>query len=270
MIRPGLARASLAAHRRIAAAAALAALLATSFAQTQTPSTTPETPVKTPAVAPPSAHAASASRMSASASKSSGKARAGGPLWRELSAHQHQTLAPLASTWDTLSEAQKRKWLAMSANYPKMSAAEQEKLHSRMAEWVELSPQQRAVARLNYGETKKIAADDKKAKWEAYQALPAEEKRKLAAGVAKPPTTAAAVRPVSPEKLAIVPKPHARPDSKTPRIAVAPQQVDHNTLLPQQPSRQLDPHTLLPQQPSHQVDPHTLLPQQPSANGGPN
>jgi hypothetical protein len=155
------------------------------------------------------------------------------PLWRELNPAQQQVLAPLAPKWDTVSEPQKRKWLAMSENYPKMSGAEQAKLHSRMSDWVSLSPQQRTQARLNFGEAQKIPVDDKKAKWEAYQALSAEEKRKLAAGVAKPPTTAAAVKPVAPERLTTVPKPRPRNEVKTPRIAAAPNQVDHNTLLPQ-------------------------------------
>ena len=156
------------------------------------------------------------------------------PLWSELNPAQQQALAPLSAKWDTVSEAQKRKWLALSQNYPKMSAAEQAKLHSRMTEWAALSPQQRTQARLNFGETQQISADDKRAKWEAYQALPPEEKRKLAAGVAKPPATAAAVKPVAPEKLATVPQLKPRQENKTPRIAAAPNQVDHNTLLPQQ------------------------------------
>ncbi len=107
-----------------------------------------------------------------------------------------------------------------------------------MTEWVALSPQQRTEARLNFGETQQIAPDDKKAKWEAYQALSPEEKRKLAAGAAKPPATAAAVKPVTPEKLANVPKVQSesrtKNEPKTPRIAAAPDQVDPNTLLPQQ------------------------------------
>jgi hypothetical protein len=155
-------------------------------------------------------------------------------LWRELSPGQQQALAPLAGHWDTLNVAQKRKWIALSANFPKMSGEEQAKLHSRMTEWVQLSPQQRSIARLNYGAAKKISPDDRKAKWEAYQALSPEEKKKLAAKAAKPPATAAALKPVPPEKLAVVPKPaHPRASSKTPRIAAAPNQVDHNTLLPQ-------------------------------------
>lgn len=155
------------------------------------------------------------------------------PLWSELTPAQQQALAPLSSTWNTVSETQKRKWLALSQNYPKMSGAEQAKLHSRMTEWAALSPQQRTQARLNFGETQQLSPDDKRAKWEAYQALSPEEKRKLAARAAKPPPTAAAVKPVAPEKLATVPRAAAKRQDETPRILAAPNQVDHNTLLPQ-------------------------------------
>lgn len=149
------------------------------------------------------------------------------PTWRELTAAQQKALAPLTGSWSTLSEAHKRKWIAVSANYPSMPPPEQARLHSRMAEWVALSPQQRTVARMNFAETKAVAADDKKAKWEAYQALPPEEKRKLAAGAraAKPaaPTTAAAIQPDPRPKLAApstAKEPgSARASSRTPRIA---------------------------------------------------
>ncbi len=153
------------------------------------------------------------------------------PVWSQLTPAQQQALAPLAATWNTLSEVQKRKWLALSRNFPRMSGAEQDKLHSRMSEWVALSPQQRTQARLNFGETKQLAPDDKKAKWDAYQALSPEQKSKLAASAAKPPATAPALKPVPPEKRAEIPKP--KPVAKIPRIAAAPGQIDHNTLLPQ-------------------------------------
>jgi hypothetical protein len=191
-------------------------------------------------VVPPAATAASASAKAAHAKPAASKAAQAKPitkpLWTELTPAQREALAPLAPPrWDTVSEAQKRKWLALSENYPKMSGAEQAKLHSRMSEWVALSPQQRTQARLNFGETKQIPADDKKAKWEAYQALSPEEKRKLAAGAAKPPATAAAVKPVPADKLATVPKSKERTRQQSaPRVATAPNQVDNNTLLPQQ------------------------------------
>jgi hypothetical protein len=237
MMAPRFARAGLVSRRALSAVAVLMALLAPALSPSPSRATVvPAMAGQPPAAAPAPALVASTARPAASVPKANGKAKVvTGPIWRELSPGQHQALNPLASTWDTLSEAQKRKWLALSANYPKMSPAEQEKLHSRMAEWVALSPQQRAAARLNFGETQKIAPDAKKAKWEGYQALPPEEKHKLAAGAARPPATAAAIKPVPPEKLATVPKPQPKPASKTPRIAAAPDQVNHNTLLPQQP-----------------------------------
>lgn len=207
-------------------------------------------------------HPASAPAARSSAAKPVAAAKVSTrPAWRELSPGEQRALIPLSAQWDTLSEAQKRKWLALSVNFPKMSGAEQAKLHSRMSEWVALSPQQRTMARLNYGETRKISADDRKAKWEAYQALPPEEKKKLAAGAPtpKPPTTAAAVRPVASDKLATMPRARPNLEAKTPRIAAAPNQVDANTLLPH-PPREVQPEAA-PPVPPLQAEPRTLPPQ---------
>ncbi|MES2938086.1 MAG: DUF3106 domain-containing protein [Pseudomonadota bacterium] len=147
------------------------------------------------------------------------------PIWAELTASQQQALAPLAPSWSTLSEGHKRKWLALSQNYPKMQPEEQAVLRGRMTEWAALTPQQRTQARLNFAEAKKLPVTDKKAMWEAYQALPPEEKRKLAASATvnkpPPPPIAAAVKPVPPQKLAKTPKP--KTDAPGPRIAIAPE-----------------------------------------------
>jgi hypothetical protein len=181
----------------------------------------------------PAKSASAAARPSSAASSARAARSPTSPLWSELTPPQQQALAPLAATWPTISEAQKRKWVVISRSYPHLPPAEQVKLHSRMTEWVALSPQQRIQARLNFAESKQLSPDDKKAKWEEYQALPPEEKRKLAAGAAsaaKTPVTAVAVKPVPAQKLANVPRPG---DSKPPRIAAAPNQVDHHTLLPQ-------------------------------------
>lgn len=151
------------------------------------------------------------------------------PTWAELTAEQQQSLGPLAASWKTLTEAHKRKWIALSANYPKMSPPEQARLRSRMTEWAALSPQQRTQARLNFAESEKLPATDKRAAWEAYQQLPPEEKKKLAAGATAtkppPPPTAPAVRPVEPQKQARVPPRRAD--------AQASGKIDQHTLLPQ-------------------------------------
>jgi hypothetical protein len=192
----------------------LAAAPCWALVQAQAQTATPLPPASLPAKARPAASA----KVAVAPVPKPAETR---PAWSELTVPQQQALQPLAGTWATISEAQKRKWLALSQNFPKLPPPEQAKLHSRMTEWVALSPAQRAQARLNFGETKSLSPDDKKAKWEAYQALPPEQKRKLAAdAAAKPPTTAAAVKPVPRQKLATVPP--AGRDVKTPRIAAGP------------------------------------------------
>jgi len=150
------------------------------------------------------------------------------PTWAELSPMQQQALAPLAASWNTtISEAQKRKWLEISKNYPSLPPEGQANLHSRMNEWVTLNPQQRAQARLNFGKTKELSKqltpEEKKAKWEAYQALSPEEKQKLAAKASPKPTGAAtAVKPVAPQKLAPVPPHPVKASSKpAPKIGTS-------------------------------------------------
>jgi hypothetical protein len=218
-------------------ALALAASLAVCQAQTSpAPQTRPQ------AQAAPALPSAARPALPASAAKLAAKQRTK-PLWVELTPAQQQALMPLLSKWDTLSETQKRKWLALSQNFPKMSGAEQDKLHSRMTEWVALSPQQRTQARLNFGQTQQLSPDDKKAKWEAYQALPPEEKKKLAARAAKPPATAAAVKPVPNDKLAVAPKPPVHKHVGTPpRVAAVPAGAESPPLSPaSQPAAPIPP-----------------------------
>lgn len=146
-----------------------------------------------------------------------------GPSWKELTSAQRTALAPLSGTWGQLTESHKRKWIALAANYAKLPPAEQAKLHSRMSEWAALSPQQRTQARLNFGEAQQVSPDEKRAKWEAYQALPPEDRRKLREGASarRPATAAAAVKPVPPQKLASVPK-SASDEPKPARIVAPP------------------------------------------------
>ncbi|WP_413893875.1 DUF3106 domain-containing protein [Candidatus Skiveiella danica] len=156
-----------------------------------------------------------------------------------MSAPQQQALKPLAANWNSIDEPQKRKWLAVSKNFGSMTPAEQAKLHSRMSEWAALSPKQRTQARLNFGETTQVPAEEKRATWEAYQALSPEEKRKLAAGApSRPPGAAPALKPVPATKLATTPNanpPRGGASGTSPaaaRAASAPRQIDQKTLLP--------------------------------------
>lgn len=165
---------------------------------------------------------AQAAPGSASHPSSSKVASATKPQWSELTAEQQQALQPLAAHWHTLSTGHKRKWLALSRNYANMSADDRTTLHSRMIEWAALSNQQRAQARLNFAEVKSVPADERKAKWEQYQALSEEEKRRLAERApTKPRGAAVPVRPVPAQKLVTVPA--VTPTGQhTPRILLAP------------------------------------------------
>ncbi|WP_084461169.1 DUF3106 domain-containing protein [Curvibacter gracilis] len=154
------------------------------------------------------------------------------PLWVELTPAQQEALEPLSSRWNSMSEAHKRKWIALSHNFKSLSTEEQEKLHSRMAEWVGLTVQERVQARLNFAQTKKLAPEEKRAQWEAYQALTEEERKELATqALVHPMGAATPAKPVPARKLAMVPVSKSTVRS-TGKIETGPHHVDMHTLLP--------------------------------------
>jgi hypothetical protein len=184
-----------------------------------------------------SASAASTTAQPAPASTASAAALTK-PYWQQLTPAQHKALAPLSSQWATITEGQKRKWLAVSENYAALPAVEQKLMHTRMAEWVGLTPQQRAQARLNFAGVRDLSADERLAKWETYKALSPEQKQALAASTAANPAGAAtAIKPVAPHKLAVSPV-VGKPG---PKIATEPHQVARQTLLPQPPVPVVEP-----------------------------
>lgn len=151
--------------------------------------------------------------------------------WKELTLAQQQALEPLAPHWSSLSEGQKNKWLTISKNFANLPDYEKSTMHSRMAEWATLTPQQRIQARLNFGETNRLPQVEKKAQWEAYQSLTEEEKRKLAAAQQTPIMGAApAPKPAAPDKLSHV----QTPSGQAPAKGKAPglKDLDQKTLLP--------------------------------------
>ncbi len=194
---------------------ALVLSLVTGLALSMTPPAAAQTSTALPTLAP----AASPAKSTAPAKVQPAE---GGPAWTELSATQKAALAPLQSSWTGMSEGHRRKWIALSASYSTQTPDEQALTHGRMKEWAALSPQQRAQARLNFAQTKKLSPEEKKSKWEAYQALPPEQRSKLASQGKRQPTGAApAMRPVSPQKLVKVPA--VSPDVRHPvRVPAAP------------------------------------------------
>jgi len=191
-----------------------------------------------------------------------------GVQWRELKPAQQAALKPLEREWSGISVAQKRKWIELSGGFASRSPADQARIQERMAEWARLSTQQRSQARLHFQEAKQLPPQDRKARWEAYQALPPEKRQQLAARAA-PSASASTARPTpsrdtSQAKSNIVPNPN---DAAPPKV-VSP------TLVQARPGATTNPINKRPSPPSHQqtglpkiaatpefVNKATLLPQ---------
>ena len=128
-----------------------------------------------------------------------GAAGSPGVAWQALTNTEKQVLAPLEHDWATLEANRRQKWLEVAARFPAMSAEERARVQERMAEWARLTPAQRTQARMQFQEVRQLPAQERNAKWQAYQALSEEEKQKLALR-AKPAGKAAAVETSAPGK----------------------------------------------------------------------
>lgn len=182
----------------LACVLAISAGSATGQTTVKTPPPTPTqtlSPAPTPSPTQPAAIAGAASQVDTA------------PLWSSLSQAQQTALRPLAPFWREITPNRKRKWLALSANFSKLSPSEQVVLHGRMTEWAMLSNTERNRARLNFAETRSLSSEEKKAQWEAYQALSPTQKQQLARQAPNSPRigAAATVTTRTPGKLAAVP-----------------------------------------------------------------
>ena len=191
----------------------------------------------------------------------------GSTSWSSLNPSQKNALKPLEREWDRIDPARKTKWLEIASRFPSMPAAEQQRIQNRMTEWAKMTPRERGQARMNFKEAQRVPAQERKARWEAYKALPPEQQKQLAARATPVPRKAAAadasadgssskksnVVPNSsyaPRPKAISPSvAQAQPGATTnlitkrpsppphqpsglPKIAVTPGFVDQATLLP--------------------------------------
>ena len=119
-----------------------------------------------------------------------GPSRAEPPAWESLTAAQKRALAPLARDWPSIDQSQREKWLEVAARFPTMPAEERLRLQDRMSDWTRLTPAERARARLQFQETRQLPAEEKQARWQAYQAL-SDDQRKTLAQRARPPAKSA-------------------------------------------------------------------------------
>jgi len=186
--------------------------------------------------------------------------------WSSLSAQQRGVLAPLERDWASITPAQQQKWVEVANRYPSMPPDERSRVQQRMGEWSRLSTNERARARLNFQESRQLSREERQQQWEAYRALPPDQRRALAerAQQAKPQPRAASRRdaaaptekssvvrspasplpqPVGPTVVqrgsgattSLVSKPTRPPlhqQAGLPKVAATPGFVDSETLLP--------------------------------------
>jgi Protein of unknown function (DUF3106) len=121
------------------------------------------------------------------------------PTWASLNPAQKQALSPLQNDWASIDPNRKQKWLAVAARFPTLPADERLRVQQRMTEWTRLSPAERDKARLQFKEARQVPADERQAKWQAYQALPEAERQSLAQRAQPTPKTGAAVTSIAPK-----------------------------------------------------------------------
>ncbi|MFM2056886.1 MAG: hypothetical protein RLY71_1271 [Pseudomonadota bacterium] len=194
--------------------------------------------------------------------------------WSQLPASEQKLLSPLQAQWASMDQIRRQKWREIAQRYPKLSAEQQERLRSRMVEWAAMSPSERNQARLQFEESKLVPAEERRVRWEAYRALPEEERkllldqatrRKSAAGTAQKPAAQASAA-----------QPGGQPPPPRPGTALKPVQKLHVAPATVQAAEGAStrPMTQRPVPPRHQqaglpkiaatpefVDSRTLLPQ---------
>lgn len=192
------------------------------------------------------------------------------PPWTALTPAQKQALAPLQREWGSIDNNRKQKWLEVAARFPSLPADERSRIQARMSEWVQMTPAERGRARLQFQETRELGSEQRQARWQAYQSLSDDERRRLTVQSAAPtasdaqlptrqaprtpgerarqasaatPAPVSGARPGSPTVVQAKPgattttiatraKPPVHHQPGLPKIAATPGFVDPTTLLP--------------------------------------
>lgn len=188
--------------------------------------------------------------------------------WSGLTPKQQALLAPLERDWADIADSQRSKWLSATPTLATMSGEEIKRVHDRMRDWTRLSASERVNARIGFQVARQLTAEQRRARWEAYQALPLEERQALA-DKAKARQQAQAAGPVRAPKALASQKSNIVPAA--PKL-VAPTPVAAS-LVQAKPGATTVLITRDATQPRHQlagqakvvadpdlVDPHTLLP----------
>lgn len=184
------------------------------------------------------------------------------PTWASLGRAQQAALEPLHRDWATIDAEGKRKWIEVARHFPNLPAAERERIQTRMTEWARMTPTERGRARLQFQESRQMSPEDRQARWEAYKAMPPDERRALAQKARLPAKAAEPRASESVAKRNVVP---AARQTSVKAVAPAVMQAKpgvSTTLMNSQPPPPTHQQPGLPKivaTPSF-VDPQTLLP----------
>jgi hypothetical protein len=176
--------------------------------------------------------------------------REDGVRWQALTPAQREGLAPLERDWPSIDAPRKQKWIALAGRFKSLTPEERTRITARMAEWAKLTPTERGQARMNFEEARQLPATDRSARWQAYQALPVEQRQQLAARAASAASAASGPReapgrnpkPSKEAKFNVVPNP---------ALTQPPKQVAP-TLVQAGPGATTTPITRRPAPPAHQ------------------
>jgi Protein of unknown function (DUF3106) len=116
--------------------------------------------------------------------------------WTSLTATQKTALAPLKDDWVQIDNARRQKWIELANRFPRIPAEERERIQQRMTDWSRMSTADRGRARLAFQQSRDFSAGELQARWQAYQALPDEERQRLASQ-SRPAPRSAAVAPTA-------------------------------------------------------------------------
>lgn len=101
------------------------------------------------------------------------------PLWNDLTPAQREVLAPFESQWNGWSAQDKRRWVSLANRVPRMSAQARTRAEARIADWAQLTPEQRRLARQNYRLARRLPPEQRQAQWARYQEMTPEQRSVL-------------------------------------------------------------------------------------------
>jgi hypothetical protein len=91
-------------------------------------------------------------------------------IWAKLTAAEQATLQPLQGQWANLDPAAKAHWIRVADRLHGRPSRAVARVAQHLAAWQQLSPAERAQARLHYKMASRLSPAERKRRWDTYQA----------------------------------------------------------------------------------------------------